>query len=46
MEAPDFRSFWDTAFEGWKDYIVKKEEENKGKMATYDSKKNKNVSRS
>lgn len=40
VEAPDFKPFWDTAFEAWKDYIISKEE-TKGKMATYESKKGK-----
>ena len=25
VEAPDFQAYWDIAFEGWKDYIIKKE---------------------
>lgn len=41
LEAPDFKSYWESAFEAWKDYIVMKEEENKGKMATFESKKGK-----
>ena len=41
LEAPDFKPYWDSAFDAWKDYIVMKEEEDKGKMATFDSKKGK-----
>jgi len=41
LEAPEFKPYWENAFDAWKDYLVMKEEENKGKMASFDSKKGK-----